>query len=216
MGAGVRAATAAASCAVLLPEPGMQTPMVRGQGSNRGSSSLLSRVRRTLMSVPSLGWDSGCVLGPWVSGKHSPWKRRAGEDQCPGRSGGRLKLGQGISMPKAPSLSHSALQKWGLGLLSLEQPHPAPLQDTTITPGRRQEFWGGTWTRQGCTPTADKAPAFIHPISGHPLAMDQCQVLGKNCLSIFTLHLHSRGLLSRPAGTLHISPPHTGQCPVNY
>jgi len=23
-------------------------------------------------------------------------------------------------------------------------------------------------------------------------------------------------LLSRPAGTLHISPPHTGQCPVNY
>ena len=66
----------------------MQTPKVHGQGTNRGSSGLLSSVRRTLMSVPSLGWDRGCVLGPWVSGKHSPWKRRTGEDQCWGGGGG--------------------------------------------------------------------------------------------------------------------------------
>ena len=67
---------------------------------------------RTEVRVPGAAEvSSGCVLGPWASGKHSPRKRRAGEDQCPGGSGGRVKLGQGISMPKAPSLSHSALQR---------------------------------------------------------------------------------------------------------
>lgn len=98
--------------------------MASGQVTNGGHSSLLSqpaRVSQALMSLTSLGWDRSYILGPWVSGKQSPWKGGDGEDQCWGWTEGASEVGlrKSDAHGSLPFLLTPA--ETGAGTLTLDQ-----------------------------------------------------------------------------------------------